>query len=154
MMLIATSFAQKQKEPILGTWYFDLDKKITQKEIVSVAHDFGFDTTSVQEMKIANLGLGILIISRCEFGEIFFSPFENNVMITTKPTYFSSETITEWGKWKKINKRKYVISFENRPSETYIFDKKRKELFYQKNQYNLNYMSELIDNNLKLIRKK
>jgi hypothetical protein len=112
----------------------------------------GVHKDSINQHAVYYLSLASIIISRCESSEIFFSPFENQVMLTTKRYYDPTIEDVQWGRWIKISDGRYMVEFKNR-LEFYRLNPITGNFIYEKAPYNLSFVSAMLDNNMMLIKK-
>lgn len=151
LTLCSKSYGQ-DKEKFLGTWKYELNHKIDFHDVMRVAHSFNFDTTNTSERTLLNYGLASVVISRCESSELMISPFENQAMITIKNYNDPRQEVIEWGSWKKIDNYTYELYFEKR-KEKYVYNALTEEFFYNANEDAINYISFLLHQNMKLVKK-
>jgi len=83
-LLFTMKYAPAQtSDPIVGTWYFELNHKINYDAMIDTLAERGVHRDSVYQHAMYYTSLAAVVISRCESSKMFFSPFENQVMLET-----------------------------------------------------------------------
>ena len=141
-----------QDDPILGTWNFALNEKIDYPVMIDSAKSFGYDTSTSEARMILFNAVATIVVARCDDSEIFFSSFENQVMLRTKRLKDKSIEDTQWGKWSKISNNKYLLTFKNR-EELYELNELSGEFHLIAPDNNVGLITNLLSNNLKLIKR-
>jgi len=144
-------FAQTN-EPIVGNWEFALTHKINYNAMIDTLVARGVHRDSVYQHAAYYVSLAAIIVSRCESSTMFFSPFENQVMLETKRYNDPSITDVQWGRWVKITDGRYMVEFKNR-LEFYRLNPITGNFVYEKAPHNLSFVSAMLDNNMMLIKK-
>lgn len=140
-----------QGEPIIGTWKFTMNKKIDYPAMMDTASAFGYDISTVDRRSTLFAAVAAVVISRCEDSKIFFSPYKNEVMLTTTRYEDKSIEDVQWGKWSRISKNKYLVIFKNR-KELYELNEISGNFYLIEPQHNLGIITKILSNNLMLVR--
>lgn len=141
-----------QDDPILGTWNFALDEKIDYPVMMDSAKAFGYDTSTSEARMLLFNAIAIIVTARCEDSEITFSSYEKQVMLRTKRLNDKTNEDTQWGKWTKFDKTKYLLTFKNR-TEHYQLNELTGEFYLIASENNAGIITKLLSHNLKLIKK-
>jgi len=151
-IILSMNYAFAQEEPIVGNWKFDMTEKIDYNAMVDTLIARGIHMDSVFQHRIYYFSLAAIIISRCESSEMFFSSFENQVMLTTYRYNDPTTYDTQWGRWVKISDGRYMVEFKNR-IEFYRLDPTTGNFFFEKTPNSLSFVSAMLDKNLMLVKK-
>ena len=150
IFLFFSGFTQK-KDHIIGKWGYYLNERIEVRDIMFIAHQFGFDTTNFTEKKLVYNSLLLVVVSRCEYSEIEFFDYKNQITLNRYNPNDPTIVDTEWGTWKSNNNGTYTLNFENR-EEIYKLNRKTGELFYYSEENTKNYISKILNMKLKMIK--
>lgn len=151
-ILLTAEYAPAQ-DTIEGKWYFTMNKKIDYVAMVDSASVWGYDTSTSRSRMELFAGIAAVVISRCEHSEVFFSMFENQVMLTTKRYDDPTNEDVQWGRWEKTDDVTYLLKYKNR-TEMYALNELTGELYLKAQENNVGLVTKLLENNLKLVRKK
>ena len=149
-VLMNNVFAQDD-DPFVGTWNFELNKKIDYPSMLDSAKAFNYDVSTEKSRALLFSAITTVVIARCEDSELVISPFENTVMLKTKRLNDPTTEDSQWGKWFKLGEGKYLIEFRNR-IEFYELNVSTGEFYLKKNPA-FNLINELLKDNLKLVKK-
>jgi len=153
-LLFTMKYAPAQtSDPIVGTWYFELNHKINYDAMIDTLAERGVHRDSVYQHAMYYTSLAAVVISRCESSKMFFSPFENQVMLETNRYNDPTIVDTQWGRWVKISDGRYMVEFKNR-IEFYQLNKLTGEFYFQRTPFQISFVGAMLDNNLKMVRKK
>jgi len=152
IVFVSMGLSAQDNNPILGEWKFALNHKIDYDVMLDSAEANNYDVSESEKKLQLMLVISSTVISRCESSTIFFSEYENKVMLSTKRYNDPTTEDVQWGNWKKIDDTKYLIIFKNR-NELYEYNEELNE-FYLISEPNKNVLIiKLLEKNLKMVKR-